>query len=57
MADDAGNQCSSSHAETSYGTYGSGINGGFGNHVNGHGQSNGNDEGWLSDFIGERKRG
>lgn len=51
MADDAGNQCSSSHAETSYGTYGSGINGGFGNHVNGHGQSNGNDEGWLSDFI------
>lgn len=52
MADNAGDRFNSSHAETSYGTYASGTNGGFGNHVNGHSKNDGNDEGWLSDFIG-----
>ena len=49
MADDPGDRFNSSHAEPS--TYGSGANGGFGN--DGHEKTNGNDEGWLSDFIGE----
>ena len=59
MAHENGDRFKSSNMSSGHNDSGYGTNGesGFGNHLNGHREHHGgNDEGWLSEFIGEIMR-